>query len=607
MLPDDIAGIQLQAYWNNATNGSGTTGDGASLPDSVVDSDNQPTTITVDFMSTGEWGAGVGIDSPLQRMLNGLIRTDNRPGTPGHITFGNVPAGNHAVLVYMVGIPLQFQDGDYWITGVTSVTNYVTVMNADQYKPAPGFYRGSSTNRNARTLANFVRFDNVQPLGGTGGTIELDWDTATVGGGDRGVPVNGIQLILNAPNPGTPPAVTVEPQPTVAPTNGTAVLTVTATGNNLTYQWRKNGVNLPNGGHISGATTSTLAISSFADTDVGIYSVAVFNSAGSVISKNASVRISKYNIQDALVGYWKLDETSGTLAVNAVSGGLAGNVTGTAAWMAGQIANAFSFDGATFMIVSNYTKATKGIAASAWVNVTAGTASDVIVIQNAQPILTGSSPRIAGQFQLGLVVDLNTGNLLPMAAIGIGPNVARITGTAPFPAGSWHHLAFSADGAQLRLYVDGQQVAVTDYLGDIVLPDIPYLSIGAALNLSDPNNPTSPLVPDGTDPAFMNGPLDDVAVWTRAITASEVSAIYAAGQQHNALTTVVETPALTPIPITVARGANSIALSWGAGFKLQSTGNLTPPIQWADVPNAPSSFTANTTTGTQFYRLISTP
>ena len=59
------------------------------------------------------------------------------------------------------------------ITGTTSVTNYVTVMNADQYKPAPGFYRGSSTNPNVRTLATFVRFDNVQPLGGAGGTIEL--------------------------------------------------------------------------------------------------------------------------------------------------------------------------------------------------------------------------------------------------------------------------------------------------------------------------------------------------------------------------------------------------------------------------------------------------
>ncbi len=213
---------------------------------------------------------------------------------------------------------------------------------------------------------------------------------------------------------------------------------------------------------------------------------------------------------------------------------------------------------------------------------------------------------MGGQFQLGLAADLNTGNLLPTAAIGIGPNVSRITGTAPFPTGSWHHLAFSADGAQLRLYLDGQQVAVTDYLGDIVLPDIPYLSIGAALNLTDTTDPTSPLIPDPTAPNFMSGPVDDVGLWTRALTADEISKIFAAGQQHNALTTVQETLPVTPIPITVVRGGTSITLSWGAGFKLQSTDSLSP-ANWADVPGAVSGFSTPTTTGTKFYRLISTP
>ena len=115
---------------------------------------------------------------------------------------------------------------------------------------------------------------------------------------------------------------------------------MTATGNNLTYQWRKNGRNLPNGGHISGATTSTLTISSFSDADAGIYSVAVFGPAGSVVSENASVRTSKFDIKDALVAYLKLNETSGTNAVNSATNGRPGAVNGTATWVAGKIANA---------------------------------------------------------------------------------------------------------------------------------------------------------------------------------------------------------------------------------------------------------------------------
>src|SRR5262245_34320067 len=473
VLTNDIIGIQPQAYWNNATNGTGMTGDTTSIADVLTDSDNAASTITLEWSSAGNWGAGTDVESPVGRMLNGLIQSGNTPGTPEHITFGNVPAGNHSILIYLVGIPLQFQDGDYWVNGATSQTNYVKVMNSDQYKPAPGFYRGSSTNRNARTLASFVRFDNVQPAGGAGGTIEVGFDTATTGGGDRGVPVNGIQLVLNAPNPGPPPTITADPQPTVGATNGTVTLTVTATGNNLTYQWRKNGVNLPNGGHVSGATTSTLTISSFGPADEGIYSVAVFSPAGSIVSKNASVRVSKFDIKDALVAYWKYNETSGTNAVNSATNGRPGAVNGTATWTAGKIANALSLDGSTFVFVDNYTKATKGIAASAWVRVAAGQASDAAIIQNARPNLTtsGGATTIHGQFQLQLVLDGT--DLKPEAVIGIGPNIVRVTGAGAVSTGVFHHLAMSADGAQLRLYLDGQEVAVGDYLADINPPDIP--------------------------------------------------------------------------------------------------------------------------------------
>ena len=176
-----------------------------------------------------------------------------------------------------------------------------------------------------------------------------------------------------------------------------------------------------------------------------------------------------------------------------------------------------------------------------------------------------------------------------MAAVGIGPNVARATATTAFPIGSWHHLAFTADGAQLRLYLDGQEVARTDYLADINPPDIPYLSIGAALNLLDPTDPMSPLAPDANAPNFMNGPVDDVALWTRALSADEVSRIFNAGQQHNALTTVVLIPPATAPTLLFARsGATSITLTWPTGFKLQATGSLAPPINWADVTGAAS-------------------
>lgn len=53
---------------------------------------------------------------------------------------------------------------------------------------------------------------------------------------------------------------------------------------------------------------------------------------------------------------------------------------------------------------------------------------------------------------------------------------------------------------------------------------------------------------------------------------------------------------------------NTLNLTWGAGFKLQSTGSLTPPVTWTDVAGATSPHPASTATGTnQFFRLINVP
>ena len=57
------------------------------------------------------------------------------------------------------------------------------------------------------------------------------------------------------------PVITTEPIPVLVATNGVATFSVVATGDNLIYQWYRNGVALVNGGNILGATTPQLTIS----------------------------------------------------------------------------------------------------------------------------------------------------------------------------------------------------------------------------------------------------------------------------------------------------------------------------------------------------------
>ena len=55
----------------------------------------------------------------------------------------------------------------------------------------------------------------------------------------------------------------------------------------LSYQWKKNGVNLSNGGIVSGAQTATLTLTGIGEADEASYTVGVTNAAGGVVSEAA--------------------------------------------------------------------------------------------------------------------------------------------------------------------------------------------------------------------------------------------------------------------------------------------------------------------------------
>ncbi len=563
MNADDIAGVHPQAYWVNAPDAgtgslpfdTGTTDEaGNPVMIEVVNSDNQPSDVIVEWTTSGTWGSGTGEGTPTQRLLNGLVY-DNPGGEPANVTFYNVPAGTHAVIAYLVGIPLQFQNSDYTVVGQSSQTINVRVLNSDEYNAAPGFYRGISTDPSNRSLASYIRFDNVRAA--ADGTVRLEWNCLTTGF-DRGTPVAAVQLLFNATAPGAPPVITAQPQPTVAAEGGTARLTVGATGDGLTYQWLKNGRALPNGGNVSGATSSILTIKEFSEADEAVYSVAIFNPGGSTISGTAAARISKFDIKDALSGYWTFDPTSGTTVPNDVAGGRAGTVTGPATWGAGKVANALSFDGATtYVVVDDYPKATKGIGASVWVKADPNLSTDAVIVRNARGVFdvgSDSNPLPTSQFELWLDFDDATGTARATASIRVGPNIISAVAPSAFTLGTWQHVAFSGDGAQLRLYINGVQVDVIDYIGHIEPSEIPFLSIGARLAL---DAETSALGPDAAAPNFFIGQIDDLALWGRGLTADEVAKIYAAGQAGKKVTTVEITP-----PV-VGDGTYKIGLNFG--------------------------------------------
>jgi hypothetical protein len=103
--------------------------------------------------------------------------------------------------------------------------------------------------------------------------------------------VSAYAALTVAPAPVSPSIIT-PPSSQTNTVGANVTLSVTANGTApLSYQWLKEGAPLANGGQISGATSASVAISSVAVTNAGNYRVIVSNSAGSVTSVIAVLKI----------------------------------------------------------------------------------------------------------------------------------------------------------------------------------------------------------------------------------------------------------------------------------------------------------------------------
>ena len=80
----------------------------------------------------------------------------------------------------------------------------------------------------------------------------------------------------------TMPAIDVLPEDLVVDVAGTAVFSIGASGDSLSYQWYKDGLALSDGGDITGTASDTLTIANVSLTDEGTYEVRVANPCGAV-------------------------------------------------------------------------------------------------------------------------------------------------------------------------------------------------------------------------------------------------------------------------------------------------------------------------------------
>ena len=95
-----------------------------------------------------------------------------------------------------------------------------------------------------------------------------------------------------------PPKVIQHPNSQSVPTGAQTTFTVEATGDDLTFQWQKNGSDVHNDSNYSGTDTNRLSIRHVKKSDGGCYRCLVRNEVkrGGILSKEAQLSVCKHCI-----------------------------------------------------------------------------------------------------------------------------------------------------------------------------------------------------------------------------------------------------------------------------------------------------------------------
>lgn len=204
-----------------------------------------------------------------------------------------------------------------------------------------------------------------------------------------------------------------------------------------------------------------------------------------------------------LVGYWSFNEGSGTQAGDYSGNGNTGSFNGNPSWVNGRFGNGLEFDGNDHISMGDIHSAPTEITLSAWVNL------DSVV---EEPILI-KGMGAAGNREYGMYILSN--KVFASVAREAAGDVDSKSGATTVGTGAWVHAAMTWDGSTLTIYKDGDDdgsVATSVGSGDIQ-------------DLAD-----SLIIGRDETGDYFNGEIDEVRIYNRALSATEVAALYQQGQ-----------------------------------------------------------------------------
>ena len=388
-----------------------------------------------------------------------------------------------------------------WVDNLGSVRLYID-GNLDpanfSYTPSGNFTLNTST-LGALTRGNVAGFFN-----GVIDDVAL-WRRALTADEVQAVRTNSIPT----PVPAFSPEITLQPLGSTNREGDRVTLTAGVNGSPpLSFQWLKNGTEIP------GATSLALSFSNLVTTNSGDYVLRATNRFGTNFSSVATLLVipdPAPDLRGGIVSYWSMNDEpdDGTGNVGLILDDYGSNTFRAVALggfidlAPGIFANAAKFNGSDQYLLRSggfpiYNNPAYSVAF--WINGSASQSDRRFFAESATNNDTST-------FSFGTQTN-NTGTLRALVRNEFGQTVLDRSSTRVVLDDTWHHVVWTETNGAVRLFIDG---LLDDTSFNYARPAVPLntTTLGALLRASGASN-------------FFNGLLDEVSVWSRPLSFTEV-------------------------------------------------------------------------------------
>ena len=237
------------------------------------------------------------------------------------------------------------------------------------------------------------------------------------------------------------------------------------------------------------------------------------------------------------VTHWKFDEGNGSITADFSENGNTGTLTNGPVWTTGKIGNGISVDGVNDYVGGNKLIKAPQVTISAWFKIASVPATNTNIVGFANGADTGVHDK---------ELYLDTSGKLRFYVYDGGSKHTAIPNVT-VPLNEWVYAASTADGTNAKVYMNGALIG----------------SVSAGNTYAQYSQPNVFVARSSSSFSYLNGSIDEVRIYNRSLSSSEIQQIYSEGMDSTA-------PSVPQNVIGSALGQSSTQLSWLASLDAET-------------------------------------